>query len=225
MAVSAREAPYCSTAEISNDFTAFATFTADNELDPTKTTQANKGWIQEGSGFKRFGADYNPTTLAGNYKFAWQAGIGDSHSRMFAMNIDYNTTSFLRTGQSFFGFSGNMADTATGATDLKGMICNWAGPGNSHTPNNNFQYQKIVLTETATDWDISSDANSNKITYAPNVACATTGGGMTFDVDANGTIDAAEGDTVANGLDTLDAGKTTVQETIEGRGFANPSLF
>ena len=116
--------------------------------------------------------------------------------------------------------------SSTGATDLKGMICNWAGPGNSHTANNYFQYQKIVLSETATQWDISTDANSNKISYAPTNNCSSTAGGtMRFDVDADTTVGASEGDGVANGMDTLDAGKTSVQATIEGRGFSNPSLY
>lgn len=228
MKVSAREAPYCATATITSDFSAFAALTADGELDPaiTSNQDAAIGWQQQGSGFKRFGATYSPDTFTGNFKFAWQAGIGDSHSRMFAMNVAYNSTTKVRTGQSFFGFSGAMTDASAGATDLKGMICNWAGPANSHTTNNYFQYQKIVLSETATDWDISSDANSNKISYAPTNSCASTAGGaMRFDVNADNTVGATEGDGVANGMDTLDSGKTSVQATIEGRGFSNPSLY
>ncbi len=228
MNVSAREAPYCASAAITRDFSAFAALTTDGELDPAVTTNQNptKGWQQQGSGFKRFGAKYNPSTLAGDFKFAWQAGIGDSNSRMFAMNVAYNSTTEVRTGQSFFGFSGAMTDTATGAKDLKGMICNWAGPSNSHTVNNFFQYQKIVLSQTASDWDISSDANSNKITYAPTNSCSSTAGGtMRFDANADNTVGATEGDGVANGLDTLDSGKTTVQATIEGRGFTSPGFY
>jgi hypothetical protein len=228
MKISAREAPYCSSTAISSNFSAFASVTADDELDPAVTTtqNASTGWQQQGSGFKRFGATYNPSTLAGDFKFAWQAGIGDSHSRMFAMTVAYNSTTNVRTGQSFFGFSGAMTDTSAGATDLKGMICNWAGPSNSHTVNNYFQYQKIVLSETATQWDISSDANSNKISYAPTNNCSSTvGGTMRFDVNADTIVGASEGDGVANSMDTLDAGKTSVQATIEGRGFSNPSLY
>jgi hypothetical protein len=41
----------------------------------------------------------------------------------------------------------------------------------------------------------------------------------------NGVILPGEGNNVANGLDTLDVGKLTVQSTIVGRGFTNPTLY
>jgi hypothetical protein len=104
------------------------------------------------------------------------------------------------------------------------MICNWAGPGRNFTVNNNFQYQRITLSASATDWDISSAANSNLIYFAPTNSC-TVSGGMNFDVDANGTVAAGEGASVTNGLDTLDSGRASVQATIEGRGFTDPTLY
>jgi hypothetical protein len=48
---------------------------------------------------------------------------------------------------------------------------------------------------------------------------------MNFDVDANGTVAAGEGASVTNGLDTLDSGRASVQATIEGRGFTDPTLY
>ncbi len=236
MNVSAREAIYClsgNETNLTSTLSDYVALTADGELDPTKTACTNsctganaKGWIQEGTGFKRFGSTYNPTTHEGNYKFAWQAGIGDSHSRMFAMNMGYNSTTEIRTGQAFFGFSGAMNPQSADSTnsDLKGMICNWAGPGNTHNPNNYFQYQRITLGASSSDWDISSASNSNKISYAPTNLCAASGG-INFDVDANGSVASGEGASVINGLDALDSGKTTVQATIEGRGFTNPNLY
>lgn len=236
MNVSAREAIYCLAGDDTNltsTLSDYVALTSAGELDQTKTACTNsctganaKGWIQEGTGFKRFGSTYNPNTHEGNYKFAWQAGTGDSHSRMFAMNMSYNSTTEVRTGQAFFGFSGAMNPQSTDSTnsDLKGMICNWAGPGNTHNPNNYFQYQRIALGASSTDWDISSVANSNKIAYAPTNLCAASGG-LNFDVDANGSVTLGEGASATNGLDTLDSGKTSVQATIEGRGFTNPTLY
>jgi len=239
MNVSAREAIYCLAGNESNLTSTLSDYVALNsagELDQTKTACTNsctgadaKGWIQEGTGFKRFGSTYNPVTHEGNYKFAWQAGIADSHSRMFAMNMSYNSTTEVRTGQAFFGYSGAMNPQSTDSTnsDLKGMICNWAGPGatiGSHTPNNYFQYQRITLGASSGDWDISSATNSNLITYAPTNSCSASGS-LNFDVDANGVLTSGEGSTVTNGLDTLDSGKTSVQATIEGRGFTNPTLY
>lgn len=236
MNVSAREAIYClsgNETNLTSTLSDYVALTSDGELDQTKTACTNscvganaKGWIQEGTGFKRFGSTYNPSTHEGSYKFAWQAGTGDSHSRMFAMNMSYNSTTEVRTGQAFFGFSGAMNPQSTDTTnsDLKGMICNWAGPGNTHNPNNYFQYQRITLGASSSDWDISSASNSNMISYAPTNSCAATGG-LNFDVNANGTVAATEGASVTNGLDTLDSGKASVQATIEGRGFVNPSYY
>lgn len=236
MNVSAREALYClngTDSALTATLSDYVALTTAGELDQTKTACTNscigadaKGWIQEGTGFKRFGATYEPSTYDGNYKFAWQAGVGDSHSRMFAMNMSYNSVTQVRTGQAFFGFSGAFNPQSTDSTNsnLKGMICNWAGPGNTQNPNNYFQYQRITLTASATDWDISSAANSNLIYYAPTNSCAVSGG-MNFDVNANGTVAAGEGATVTNGLDTLDSGRASVQATIEGRGFINPTLY
>jgi hypothetical protein len=209
---------------VTSTFSNYVALTADNEIDPAVIETANvKGWTQEGSGFNRYAATYDPSTLVGNYKYAWQAGIGDDRSRMFAMVVTRDSTTEELSAKAFFGFSGAMTDTSTGSTNLKGMICNWAGPGNSHTPGNNFQYQSIKLSATATDWDLASGTASNKITYAPTVSCSSTAT-MRFDVNSDSTLGATEGNSVTNNLDVIDTSKT-VQETIEARGFVNPVLY
>jgi len=209
---------------VTSTFSSYVALTTDNEVDPSVIETANvKGWTQEGSGFNRYAATYDPSTLAGNYKYAWQAGIGDDKSRMFAMVVTRNSTTEELSAKAFFGFSGAMTDTTTGSTNLKGMICNWAGPGNSHTPGNNFQYQSIKLSATATDWDLASGAASDKITYAPTVSCSSTAT-MRFDVNSDSTLGATEGNSVTNNLDVIDTSKT-VQETIEARGFVSPVLY
>jgi len=229
MNLSSREAVYCLSGTLTSTLSDYVAVDSVGELDSTKTAcsgtctgQNAKGWIQDGTGFKRVGASYDPATHEGNFKFAWQAGILDSNSRMFAMNVAYNTTTLARTGKAFFGFSGAMNPQTADSTptDLKGMICNWAGPGNSHTANNLFQYQEISLPSTASDWDITT----SKIAYAPTNSCNSTAT-MQFDVNADTTLGATEGNSITNSLDTLDAGKTTVQATIEGRGFVNPTLY
>ena len=238
MNVTSREAPVCvpTATAINTTFSNFATLTTDGELDPITTDGSNggpantKGWSQQGSGFKRFGATFNPSTQAGNYKFAWQAGVGDSHSRMFAMNI--NASGDDRTGKAFFGFSGNMAQTAATSHNLHGMICNWAGPGNlarsASNPTQNvtakFQYQSVTLPGTATRWDIAAGAASSKLAFAPTNTC-DSGVGMTYDVNASRTLSVAEGTGVANDLDAPVAPRTTVQAEIESRGFTNPTRF
>lgn len=236
MNMAAREATYCtSEPTLGADFTKFAALTSSGELDPTKTGSAignpgqeispiSTGWAQQGQGFKRFASTINPLTHEGNYKFTWQAGVGDSHSRMFAMNIAYNSTTEVRTGQAFFGFAGAMTDTSEGSTNLKGMICNWAAtPNPTHNPNNLFQYQKIVLANGSNDWDFSTDIGSNKISYAPTNSCNSSAN-MRYDVMVNNAFDQTKGGSVTNDLDRADSGKT-VQQTIEARGFKNPNYF
>jgi hypothetical protein len=225
--LSARSSNVCvagTRTNVTNTFSDYVALTSNNEIDPAVTETSNvKGWTQEGSGFNRYAATYNPSTLVGNYKFAWQAGINDDKSRMFTMVVQRDSTTEDLSAKAFFGYSGSMTDTSTGAGNLKGMICNWAGPGNSHTPGNNFQFQSIKLSSTASDWDFATGTGTNKITYAPTVSC-TSSATMKFDVNADGTLGATEGNSITTDLDVVDPTKS-VQETIEARGFVNPALY
>lgn len=225
--VSARSSNICVAGtrdNVTSTFSDYVALTSNNEIDPAVIESANvKGWTQEGSGFNRFAATYDPATLVGNFKFAWQAGTGDNKSRMFAMSVTRDGTTEELSAKAFFGFSGAMTDTSAGATDMKGMICNWAGPGNNHTPGDKFQYQSLKLAASSTEWDFATGAGSNKITYAPTVSCSSTGT-MKFDVDASGALGATEGNSVSDDLDVVDIGKT-VQETLVLRGFSDPALY
>jgi hypothetical protein len=182
-------------------------------------------WHQEGGGFKRFAASFNPDTGAGNYLFAWQAGIGDPNSRMFAVNSAYNSSSEARTLKAFFGFAPNMAATSN-QSQLGELICNWAGPGNSKTVGHNrFQSQLLSLTSTATDWSFPTDvATDSKIKFAPTNNCNSTGT-MNFDVDASGSLAANEGANVTNSLDVVLTGTASVFDEIKSRGFSAPSMY
>jgi hypothetical protein len=228
---SSREAPYCVTNsdELVTDFSTFVALEGDGELDPTKTTAADAmGWDQRGSGFKRFAANFSGTTGAGNYLFAWQAGIGDSHSRMFAVNGAYNSASEQRDLKAFFGFAPNMA-TTTNPGHLGALICNWAGPGsNKDQTHRRFQSQVLALTSSATDWAFpTSTAADSKIRFAPTNSCDSSAT-MQFDVDAGsstgGTLGAAEGKSVTNSLD-IATGTNTVFQEITSRGFTLPSMY
>lgn len=231
MQISAREALYClngNDTALTTTFSDYLSLTSDGELDPTKdenTTGNSLGWIQAGTGFKRLAADYNPETGAGNYKFAWQAGVNDRYSRMFAMNIAYNSATEARTGHAFFGFSGPMkpATTDTSPTALKGMICNWAGPSATQTIADSFQYQRITLSATATDWDIDSATGSNKIAYAPTNSCSSTN--TVFSSTSADIWSGTPGKGSTSDLRAKGASDSSVQAAIEGIGFTNPSLY
>jgi hypothetical protein len=225
---SAREAPYCiaASSDLVTDFASWVSVDSNKELDNTKTTNTDgKGWHQEGGGFKRFAASFNPDTGAGNYLFTWQAGIGDPNSRMFAVNSAYNSSSEARTLKAFFGFAPNMAATSN-QSQLGELICNWAGPGNNKTVGHNkFQSQLLSLTSTATDWSFPTNvATDSKIRFAPTNNCNSTGA-MNFDVDASGSLAAGEGANVTNTLDGLTGINASVFDEIKSRGFSAPSMY
>ena len=225
---SSREAPYCVTGadDLVTDFASWVSVDSNKELDNTKTTNTDsKGWHQDGGGFKRFAASFNPDTGAGNYLFAWQAGIGDPNSRMFAVNSAYNSSSEARTLKAFFGFAPNMAATSN-QSQLGELICNWAGPGNSKTVGHNkFQSQLLSLTSTATDWSFPTNlATDSKIRFAPTNDCNSTGA-MNFDVDASGSLAAGEGAAVTNSLDEPTGTNASVFDEIKSRGFSAPSMY
>lgn len=228
LAFSAREAPYCVSGAdaIVTNFGSWTSLDSNNELDPTKTTGAHAtGWHQDGGGFKRFAANFDPASGAGNYLFAWQAGIQDSNARMFAVNTTYNGSSEQRDMKAFFGFSPNMGTTSN-AQQMGALICNWAGPGLNHSPTHSlFQSQTLTLPASATDWNFPTNASTNsKIHFAPTNTCSSTAG-MTFDVDANNSIASGEGASTSNsGLDSA-TGSNTVYQEITSRGFVAPSMF
>ncbi|GAA6134634.1 hypothetical protein NBRC116188_14230 [Oceaniserpentilla sp. 4NH20-0058] len=117
----------------------------------------------------------------GSLAYAWKAGGGDSHYR--ALNVVTESTG-NGTGRAYYGYvpspaaSSEVIDLDLAATDA-GMICNWAGPGNSHTPVDKVQYQALGLS--SGEWT----ATSSNILYVPTTTC---------DMDANtGTFTPAFG--------------------------------
>ena len=90
-----------------------------------------------------FIAEIDPTKYTGKFAYAWQAGAGDSHTRVF--NAILSEAAGVVTGSAFFGFGPTM-QTGPGAID--GMICAWTGPepGPAHTPVAKVQRQDMTLT-------------------------------------------------------------------------------
>lgn len=86
-------------------------------------------------------AEFNPTNYTGTFAYAWQAGHGDSHTRVF--NAILTESGSAVTGSSFFGFGPTVQ---TGAGAISGMICAWTGPDSTHVPVSKVQRQNIELT-------------------------------------------------------------------------------
>jgi hypothetical protein len=222
LAFSARAGNYCGHPSSSSS-TAYAeevaSFTTLGELDATvklssATRGTTKGWL---GSFSRFAGDYDLETVEGDFLYTWQAGPMDGNARSLALNVEYNTATELRTLQGFFAFAG---DIATTNGTLLGMICNWAGPGNSHTPQPMFQSQTATMTSGAAEFTIAS--GGSKLSYAPTNSCNSTT--TEFDRDLSHAIEAGEGSGMTNELDKPADGKS-VQEEIESRGFGIPTLF
>lgn len=220
---SAREGPYCvsNPSEVVTNFSSYVALDIEGELDPTKNTRSDtKGWDQEGGGFKRFAASMSPSTQAGDYLFAWQAGTGDSHSRMFAVRVDYDTATEIRGLKAFFGFGDNMASRASSAGKLQGMICNWAGPGNAHTPQALFQRQTATLAASATAWSLLNE----NIVYAPTRTCNATGS-MNYDANGDNVLSADEGKASSHTLLAPTGVRTKVEDELTYQGFSVPSFY
>jgi hypothetical protein len=237
MSFSSRSSHYCGHANFAVAGTNYgaevASFTGGYELDPTvkatmppPATPVSRGAVNGWRGdFNRYAADYDRTTAEGSFFLAWQAGVGDSHSRTLAVTKTMNSVTKERTIKGYFGY-GDEISLAGSAIDMKGMICNWAGPGGTHTPNTKFQSQEATRAAGATAWTLVN----SKITYAPTNSCDTKSGStMNFDVDAGVSpptgLTAGEGLPTVNNLDTLTGSRTTVKDELASRGWVKPSMF
>lgn len=230
VAFSTRQARYCGhpasmTAAGTDDGSEVASFTSGNELDPsaslpagpTVNRGASRGWR---GNFTRYAGDYHRGTGVGDFLLAWQAGSGDSHSRTLAAKGEMNMATGERTVNGYYAY-GSPIDTPSASFVQLGMICNWAGPGNVHTPQLKFQSQKATRSATAPSF---IRVGSDKITYAPTNSCDSPVT-MRFDQNANSALEAGEGNSVTNALDGLSSGITTVNAEVVSRGWTKPSLY
>ena len=227
----ARSGNYCgaptSTASTSH-LGDLAGVTSEGELDPDVYLAGSarggaKGWR---GNFSKFAGDFDSATLAGDFLYAWQAGTGDDKSRGFAVHSDYNSSTEVRTMNAYYAYLQKLNPPSADPTDshLLGMICNWAGPGNSHVPAMTFQSQALELTASGTGWQHTGLPASSRISYAPTTSCSSTGS-MTYDRDGDGTIGVSEGSSVTHALDALTGANTTVHDELLSRDYVTPGYF
>ena len=191
-------------------------------LDPSVTYHATNSPLGWADNFSILSGKFDPSTLEGDYVYAWQAGKGDSHSRTFQMHVAANAA----TGDAYFGF-GQPVGTSDGTID--GMICNWAGPGNSHTPVPYAQHQPIKFDATVKGFIVGTAGS--EITFAPTNTCIYDGSGLFWydrNLDgANTSADKVNVQTVLTGSDLVMnllgmGGKSSVQANINTSGFVLP---
>lgn len=201
-----------------------AGFTAAGELDPAARLDApapgaaavagaRTGWR---GNFERFAGSYDRPTGAGQFLHAWQAGTADAHARALAAVATYNTVTDERTVRGHYAFAEEIAEPG-GA--LQGMICNWAGPGGRQVPVALFQTQVASVRGLASRYDVVS----SRIAYAPTNACRSTT--TRFDVNADGVLDATEGQGLAHQLDAPSARGVSVADELAARGLVRPVFY
>ncbi len=174
--------------------------------------------------YQQFTAEFDPATLGGHYSYVWQAGKMDSHSRILNVGLQAVTA-----GEGYFGF-GDQVGTTDGS--ITGFICNWAGPGNSHMPQQYAQRQNITLNAATSVFEPSNSAASD-ITYAPTTTCEYDGSGSYLydrDIDgdlsdeASSTVNVSAGETLELDLMVPSGSATDIWDHItNNRGYNLPS--
>lgn len=197
------------------------------QVDPDDSYHATNnpdGWSEN---FNLFGMQMDPTTLDGSYAYVWQAGVNDSHSRIFLMGVNYNETggTSVLDGEAYAGFGNAIANTDG---FIQGMICNWAGPNNSHALQPYGQRQFFSLDESTGVFETPSGGSD--ITYAPTNSCSYDGSGsFIYDTDLDGDLsdESASGaisPDLLSASDTDTDGTPTMPEAIMDRGYDLPVI-
>lgn len=143
-------------------------------LDPTKgVTDAagTNGWV---ANFTKFVSNFEPATNAGNFAFMWQASPSGGAARTFNMHLGDSDSDNLLDGVFFFGYGD---DISTSDGSIKGIFCNWAGPGGATGGTDLSKRQTLCQRQglqQETSGNFSSVSGSTFITYAPENSCSST---------------------------------------------------
>jgi hypothetical protein len=189
-----------------------------NAVDPAGPWQDN---------FNVFTAELDPETLQGSYSYAWQAGVGDGQTRVLDVGLDT-----ADAGEAYFGFGDRVQTSVSG--EIRGFICNWAGPGNSHSGPDFARYaqRQFMTRDEATNRFVVADAAASDITYAPTNSCMYDGAGsFVYDRDLDNSLSdettttagvMISGTSLAFDLMTVAEGEADIWEHIVNRGYDLP---
>lgn len=219
-----RSGQYCG----HGDYTTLASFQSDGQLDPAGKWDGSTGWADN---FSRFGADYDPTSLQGYYLYGWQAGYGDSNTRLFSvgLNAPPSAGQMAQDGEAYFGY-GDEISVSNG--DTNGMYCSWAAPGSTHTLQSYAQRQFISYDAASYLW--TQPTGGSDILYAPTNDCTYDGSGtFWYDRNLNTAIDEGSTDLIVGAvgsaltpeLDLMQKGTSAdIPTKIASRGYVKPSF-
>lgn len=126
-----------------------------------------------------------------------------------------------KAGVAHFGFGADIEAADSGL--IKGMFCNWAGPGNGRTYNPYAQKQTMSQSGATGTW---APVMSN-ILYAPTNSCTDSSTVAWLDRNDDGIINtASDGPVAISGSEAgflMDRGASPdIQTAI---GFSRPSLY
>ncbi len=182
-----------------------------------------------GDNYASFTANFDPASMAGDYAYAWQAGVHDRASRV--LNLGINAHSPL-DGEAYFGYGARVQDDTDGVLVAGGLYCNWAGPGSSGGMQAYAQRQFVTFNTGTGQFYVP--AGGSDIRYAPTNNCQYDGtGSFWYDRDLDGMVNETAADlavtpTAVNPLDLMTAvdtdadGTPTVAEAIAARGYDEP---
>jgi hypothetical protein len=201
-----------------------ATYDGSGELDPDSTLNGGtgKGW---GDNFSRFGGSFDPSTQAGRFLLAWQAGPSDSKSRVLQAVVS-GSFAAGRSGLAFFGFAAPVSPAASFTGDIQGMICNWAGPGANGTLNDYAQKQSFAQAASGNRWTVSG---TSQVRYAPKNDCVYAGTTQWYDRNRNNTFDETNAELQVASSDGNflmgKGGSASISAAITAAGYTKPALY
>lgn len=189
-------------------------------VDPSLKYDASSNPTGWGNDFNLLTANYDPTSLVGDYAYSWQAGPNDGNTRAF--NLQVIQLAAVQAAYTFYGYGEDIESTDG---SINGFICNWAGAGANHTLVESAQYQAVAF-DASTGLFASTASN---IGYAPTTSCEYDGSGsFIFDTDGDGSIadesNVAVSDDLFIGTDEDLDGTATIEESIDAVGFTLPTI-
>jgi hypothetical protein len=134
-------------------------------------------------GYSHVMANLDSSTGAGEMVFMWTAGGAQEEQR--TLHAKVTASGDTRSGWGYFGFGPKLGDFRTAVKagtvastqqSIERMICNWAGPNNSHT---GISYAQKQLISFSTD---KFTATTNYVGFAARNNCGQGVSGSTFEV-------------------------------------------
>ncbi len=189
----------------------------DGLVDPSKKYDSAGNPTGWGNNFSILTANFDPSTLAGDFAYSWQAGPWDRNSRVFNLHVEGDASGYPE-GNAFYGYGADIDGTDGG---IDGFVCDWTTPNATQTVQALAQSQEVSFD--ATTGTFVSDAA--QITYAVTQRCEYDGtGSFTFDSDLDGVVDTDPATAVPNDLVGLtDSDANGLFDEIEGSGFSLPA--